>query len=156
MSRRDFFQLFCMFYLRLINRKCTKEKIQQYLMLYQTWNRTSVYFKLAVIASYYFIKSLLEFKGTSTEHSGEGLSKKLWHPPTAWPWPSLVEIVQGVLGRNRLRALCAQTETRIMRSWQQSAWPFLLFMAIISRNIVLLLHQENCQFRYIELSWGHS
>ena len=52
MSRRDFFQLFCMFYLRLINRKCVKEKKQQYLMLYQTWNRTSVYFKLAVSASY--------------------------------------------------------------------------------------------------------
>ena len=64
---------------------------------------------------YYFIKSLLEFKGTSTEHSGEVLSKKV-HPPMAWPWPSLVEIVQGVLGRSRLRALCAQTETRIMRS----------------------------------------
>ena len=45
MSRRDFFQLFCMFYLRLINRKCAKEKKQQYLMLYQTWNRTSVYFR---------------------------------------------------------------------------------------------------------------
>ena len=65
---------------------------------------------------YYFIKSLLEFKGTSTEHSGEGLSKKLGHPPTARPRQSLVEIVQGVLGRSRLRALCAQTETRIMRS----------------------------------------
>ena len=52
MSRRDFFQLFCMFYLRLINRKCAKEKKQQYLMLYQTWNRTSVYFKLAISASY--------------------------------------------------------------------------------------------------------
>ena len=26
MSRRDFFQLFCMFYLPLINRKCAKEK----------------------------------------------------------------------------------------------------------------------------------
>ena len=30
---------------------------------------------------YYFIKSLLEFKGTSTEHSMEGLSKKLGHSP---------------------------------------------------------------------------
>ena len=39
---------------------------------------------------YYFVRSLLEFKGTSTEHSGEGLSKKLGHSPTAWPWPSLV------------------------------------------------------------------
>ena len=52
MSRRDFFQLFCIFYNRLINRKCAKEKKQQYLMLYQTWNRTSVYFKLADSASY--------------------------------------------------------------------------------------------------------
>ena len=33
MSRRDFFQLFCMFYLQCINRKCAKEKnidIQRY------------------------------------------------------------------------------------------------------------------------------
>ena len=63
---------------------------------------------------YYFIKSLLEFNGTSTEHSGEGLGKKLGHSPTAWPWPSLVEIVQGVLGRSRLRALWAQTKTYIV------------------------------------------
>ena len=53
MSRRDFFQIFCMFYLQCITRKCAKEKKQQYLMLYQTWNRTSVYFKLAVSASYW-------------------------------------------------------------------------------------------------------
>ena len=64
---------------------------------------------------YYFIKSLLESKGTSTEHSGEGLSKKLGHPPTARPRQSLVEIVQGVLGRSRLRALCAQAETHTLR-----------------------------------------
>ena len=48
MSRRDFFQLFCMFCLRLINRKCAKENTEQYLMLYQNWNRTPVYFELAV------------------------------------------------------------------------------------------------------------
>ena len=54
MSRRDFFQIFCMFYLQCITRKCAKEKKQQYLMLYQTWNRTSVYFKLALSASYAF------------------------------------------------------------------------------------------------------
>ena len=47
-----------MFYLRLINRKCAKEKKQQYLMLYQTWNRTPVYFKLAVSASYHFFLHL--------------------------------------------------------------------------------------------------
>ena len=52
MSRRDFFQLFCMFYLQCINRKCAKEKKHQHLMLYQNWNRTPVYFKLAVSASY--------------------------------------------------------------------------------------------------------
>ena len=52
MSKRDFFQLFCMFYLRLINRKCAKEKKHQYLTLYQNWNRTPVYFELAVSASY--------------------------------------------------------------------------------------------------------
>ena len=52
LCRRDFFQFFCMFYLRLINRKCAKEKKHQYLMLYQNWNRTTVYFKLAVSASY--------------------------------------------------------------------------------------------------------
>ena len=54
MSRRDFFQIFCMFYLQCITRKCAKEKKQQYLMLYQTWNRTSVYFKLALSASYQY------------------------------------------------------------------------------------------------------
>ena len=43
-----------MFYLQCITRKCAKEKKQQYLMLYQTWNRTPVYFKLAVSASYTF------------------------------------------------------------------------------------------------------
>ena len=52
MSRRDFFQLFCMFYLRLINRNCVKEKKHHYLTLCQNWNRTPVYFKLAVSASY--------------------------------------------------------------------------------------------------------
>ena len=52
MSRRDFFQLFCIFYLQLINRKCAKEKKHQYLTLYQNWNRTPVYFELAVSASY--------------------------------------------------------------------------------------------------------
>ena len=52
MSRRDFFQLFCMFFLRLINRKCAKEKKHQYLTLYQNWNRNPVYFGLAVSASY--------------------------------------------------------------------------------------------------------
>ena len=52
MSRRDFFQLFCMFYLRLINRKCAEEKKHPYLTLYQNWNRTPVYFELAVSASY--------------------------------------------------------------------------------------------------------
>ena len=69
MSRRDFFQLFCMFYLRLINRKCAKEKKQQYLMLYQTWNRTPVYFKLAVSASY-------TYKGTLQKNNGNTWTKK--------------------------------------------------------------------------------
>ena len=54
MSRRDFFQLFCMFYLQCINRKCAKEKKHQHLTLYQNWNRTPVYFKLAVSASLLF------------------------------------------------------------------------------------------------------
>ena len=62
MSRRDFFQLFCMFYLQCINRKCAKEKKHQHLTLYQNWNRTPVYFKLAVSASLLFaeysVKSL--------------------------------------------------------------------------------------------------
>ena len=48
MSRRDFFQLFCMFYLWLINRKLAKERKHQYLTVYQNWNRTPVYFELAV------------------------------------------------------------------------------------------------------------
>ena len=55
MSRRDFFQLFCMFYLRLIYRKCAKEKKNQYLTVYQNWNRTRVYFELAVSASYILV-----------------------------------------------------------------------------------------------------
>ena len=55
MSRRDFFQLFCMFYLQCINRKCAKEKKHQHLTLYQNWSRTPVYFKLAVSASYTFV-----------------------------------------------------------------------------------------------------
>ena len=54
MSRRDFFQLFCMFYLRLINRKWAKERKHRYLTLYQNWNRTPVYFELAVSDSYPF------------------------------------------------------------------------------------------------------
>ena len=53
MSRRDFFQLFCMFYLRLINRKCAEEKKHPYLTLYQNWKRTPVFFELAVSASYH-------------------------------------------------------------------------------------------------------
>ena len=48
MSRRDFFQLFCMFYLQLINWKCAKENKHQYLTLYQNWNRTPVYFELVL------------------------------------------------------------------------------------------------------------
>ena len=59
MSKRDFFQIFCMFYLQCITRKCAKEKKQQYLMLYQTWKRTSVYFKLALSWSYIFLSLLL-------------------------------------------------------------------------------------------------
>ena len=79
---------------------------------------------------YYFIKSLLEFKGTSTEHSGEGLSKKLGHSPMAWPWPSLVEIVQGVLGRSRhyahkpKRVLCVHDNNllgQLYSTWLSSA-----------------------------------
>ena len=44
MSRRDFFQLFCMLYLLLINRKCAKK--HKYLTLYQNWNRAPVHFEL--------------------------------------------------------------------------------------------------------------
>ena len=51
-----------MFYLQCINRKCVKENKHQHLTLYQNWNRTPVYFKLAVSASLLFaeysVKSL--------------------------------------------------------------------------------------------------
>ena len=49
---KGFLSTFCMFYLWLINRKCAKERKHQYLTLYQNWNRTRVYFELAVSASY--------------------------------------------------------------------------------------------------------
>ena len=45
-------EILILFYLRLINKKCAKEKKHQYLTLHQNWYRTPVYFELAVSASY--------------------------------------------------------------------------------------------------------
>ena len=85
MSRRDFFQFFCMFYLRLINRKCAKEKKQQYLMLYQTWNRTSVYFKLAVRSSYFVQKFGQKRPIKPSQRSQENTAAYMeYQPPTRW------------------------------------------------------------------------
>ena len=52
MSRRDFFQIFCMFYLQCITRKCAKEKKLWYPTLYQRRFRRPVYFKSIVMSSY--------------------------------------------------------------------------------------------------------
>ena len=46
------FNFFVCFIFNVSLGSAPKRKKQQYLMLYQTWNRTSVYFKLALSASY--------------------------------------------------------------------------------------------------------
>ena len=126
MSRRDFFQLFCMFYLWLINRKWPKEKKHQYLSLYQNWNRTPVYFELAVSASYisnkttYFIVLILIenlFSATSEanvylDKKDHGLTQKIaknfksiWkHLPTKVRNLLMVEFVCDPLPRNLVLA----------------------------------------------------
>ena len=128
MSRRDFFQLFCMFYLRLINRKCSKEKNYPYLTLYQNWYRTPVYSELAVSASpgryllkiNFFIESalkMIQFKIQFKTKSGIFIQKNIYSIES--------RIFNEIIHSKKMRKIIQNSKRRPNMAFEPSWGPYI-------------------------------